>query len=555
MSDPYRQQFPYEHDSSPQIQIQDPQMPLLNQYGQEYNQPPPSPPQKQQQSINITIDKPGETQNNTTSSNITNNGSIKKSKIEFNENPKYQDVWATFIFIASVIVTIVTAIVTIPTMKLEDINRAKESYSNNIYNKYGNGNYNFSSKNYYKRADEESKRPTLFEIFIFLSISFGSNIILTFFYIILVQKFTGKMIMGTLISAILLNIIYGIIVLLTGGTYLCIIPFAMAALISIAFFTWKKRIPFAKVMLKNVITVTKQYPATILIGFIGGVIAIVWYAFTIITIYCLFPDKISTERVIIGLILFIFLTFSLYFTTEVIKNTIHVTCSGLFATYYFRGIDSPEKNKIEVDVKNPTLKSLKRALTTSFGSICFGSLLISGINTLRALTRDGLDQSADTGGGIVKIIGYCAKWILKPFKDIIEYFNMYAFTEVAIYGKPFCQAAKDTWTLCKAHGIEALIKDNLIFNVFIGGKLLVGYISTAITFLTGILITENIETLIIFSIISFISSFLIFSIPSKVINSGVATTFVCLCEDPDTLRQTKPELYEKVKETYTSFVL
>lgn len=30
---------------------------------------------------------------------------------------------------------------------------------------------------------------------------------------------------------------------------------------------------------------------------------------------------------------------------------------------------------------------------------------------------------------------------------------MYAFTQVAIYGKTYCQAAKDTWQLVKSHGV------------------------------------------------------------------------------------------------------
>ncbi|RUS12905.1 plasma-membrane choline transporter-domain-containing protein, partial [Endogone sp. FLAS-F59071] len=42
-----------------------------------------------------------------------------------------------------------------------------------------------------------------------------------------------------------------------------------------------------------------------------------------------------------------------------------------------------------------------------------------------------------------------------------EYFNYYAYTQVAIYGKDFCTAAKDTWTLIKDRGIEAIINDNL----------------------------------------------------------------------------------------------
>ena len=30
---------------------------------------------------------------------------------------------------------------------------------------------------------------------------------------------------------------------------------------------------------------------------------------------------------------------------------------------------------------------------------------------------------------------------------------MYAFTQVAIYGKTYCRAAKDTWQLCKDRGV------------------------------------------------------------------------------------------------------
>jgi len=48
---------------------------------------------------------------------------------------------------------------------------------------------------------------------------------------------------------------------------------------------------------------------------------------------------------------------------------------------------------------------------------------------------------------------------------------------------------------------------------------------------------------------------MIFSVIAQVINSGVATTFVCICEDPDALRHTKPELWEKVRDTYPSVVL
>lgn len=41
-----------------------------------------------------------------------------------------------------------------------------------------------------------------------------------------------------------------------------------------------------------------------------------------------------------------------------------------------------------------------------------------------------------------------------------------------------------------------------------------------------------------------------FAILSEVINSGVATTFVCMAEDAEALQRTKPELYSQVRATY-----
>lgn len=59
--------------------------------------------------------------------------------------------------------------------------------------------------------------------------------------------------------------------------------------------------------------------------------------------------------------------------TKVISYVTHVTLAGLYATVYF----------LNDTVRHPILGSLKRALTTSFGSICFGSLLIALVNFIR----------------------------------------------------------------------------------------------------------------------------------------------------------------------------
>ena len=55
--------------------------------------------------------------------------------------------------------------------------------------------------------------------------------------------------------------------------------------------------------------------------------------------------------------------------------------------------------------------------------------------------------------------------LLSCLDKLVTYFNVYAFTQVAIYGKTYCEAANDTWALFKRVGMEAIINDDIIGGV------------------------------------------------------------------------------------------
>ncbi|ORX84617.1 hypothetical protein BCR32DRAFT_242469 [Anaeromyces robustus] len=93
----------------------------------------------------------------------------------------------------------------------------------------------------------------------------------------------------------------------------------------------------------------------------------------------------------------------------------------------------------------------------------------------RSLAKDGFDTNNDDAEPFVLTINCCARCIIHYIGDIIEYFNVYAFTEVAFFGKLYCQAAKDTWTLCNANDINVLINDNIIGRVMTFGAICAGY--------------------------------------------------------------------------------
>ena len=97
-------------------------------------------------------------------------------------------------------------------------------------------------------------------------------------------------------------------------------------------------------------------------------------------------------------------------------------------------------------------------MTTSFGSICFGSLLVAIVQALRALAN----QAQENGdAGILACIAVC---ILGCIESLIEYFNKWAFIYVGIYGYSYLEAGKNVIALFRNRGWEAIIADDLVGN-------------------------------------------------------------------------------------------
>jgi len=292
----------------------------------------------------------------------------------------------------------------------------------------------------------------------------------------------------------------------------------------------RNRIPFAVEMIKCVVTIIQNYPATQLTAYLSILVQIAWVCLWMFALVIAqrFSGTLSTVALI-------FLLISLYWVSEVIKNVVHVTVSGVVATVYFMGDMMPA---------NPTLGALKRSLTTSFGSICLGSLIVSLIKTLRALVQ----MMKSENNNILICLVDC---ILGCIDSLVQYFNHYAYCQVAIYGKSFVEAAKATWQLIKYAGLEAIANDNLIDGVLWMGVLF----NALITGLAGLLIAkipifDYSDVSYILFIVGFVIGFIMMILAMQVIDSGVACTFVCFAEDREVLHRTNPELYQRLVETY-----
>lgn len=129
-------------------------------------------------------------------------------------------------------------------------------------------------------------------------------------------------------------------------------------------------------------------------------------------------------------------------------------------------------------------------------------------------------------------------------QGVIDYINKYAFCQVAIYGKAYIPAARDTWTILKDRGIVQIINDNLIGNVWAMGAIMSGVFSGLASYLylrfSNPPFNSNGEFTYVIVVMAFVMGLQMLFTVGTVIDSGVATTFVCLAEDPAALARTKP---------------
>ncbi|KAJ3261960.1 putative choline transporter, neither null mutation nor overexpression affects choline transport [Boothiomyces macroporosus] len=520
---PAEYQQPYQQPYQQQYQ----QQPAPNAYQQQYQQPPPNFQHSPQNS-----DRP---------SAQSNDPLIPKKEDRFKASAA-KDVWAILLWVVCL-----TGSVAVSFYAYTNMNKAPSDATKVRTTTTSSSNGS---------TDINLNVPTK-DMIIGFSISAVAGFIFSLVYFLLIQKFAGTLITITMVIACVLNFVVAGIFFALGQIVPAIIWLILAAIIAWCYWSWRSRIPFAKVMLKNVTSITGKYPATIFVGVIGLVFQlafVTYWAFGAVSITQLVQNKVVSQGVGYGLL--VYMVFVFYWTSQIIGNAVHITNCGLFATYYFQGV-SDGNGGVTLAVSNPTAKAAKRAMTSGLGPNCYGSLLIALIETLKFIINNARnDQSNDNIA--CQLLLCCIACILSMFEDLLEYFNRYAFAQVAIYGKDYCSAAKDTWELAKSRGIDAIINDNLISNVLSIGSLIIGLLTGGIALLYVKSSTDfegTVVAYVFFGVIALFIGIVEFSVLAGVIDSGVVTTFVCLAEDPQALLNTKPQLYQKIREVYPQVVL
>jgi len=254
-------------------------------------------------------------------------------------------------------------------------------------------------------------------------------------------------------------------------------------------------------------------------------------------------DGVQTGcKVNYGLLFPLFLSF--FFTHQVLTNCVHVNVAGVVGTWWF----SPED--ASSCCSSGIRDSWVRTMTTSFGSICFGSLLVAIIQALRALANSARNQGDNV------ILACVASCILGCLESFLRYFNKWAFIYVGLYGYSYIQAGKGVITLFKNRGWEAIIADDLVGNTLA----LLSVVTGGLTGVVGLILETSTDffdeaggnSQIVSFFAGFILGLVLCSILMSTIGSAVNAVIVLFAEAPAEFQQNYPELSNKMTATWRS---
>lgn len=320
----------------------------------------------------------------------------------------------------------------------------------------------------------------------------------------------------------------------------------------------RKRVKFAAAHLKVAGTAVLRLPMTLAVALVMVLVNIAWsYVWILGTTgfmfhqeYVKFSDICTVDQceldMVAGTVLgVLFGMLLIYFWGSfVFKNVIGVTVAGTVASW---------KNKS--DSAFITLGAWLRAVTLNLGSICFGSLIVAILESIRAILNILASMSNKSGNCVAACLFSCLSCLIGCIQSWVEMFNRFAYAYVGCYGYSFISASKHVCQLFASKGWTAIVNDDLTNNVFFLGNIVVG----AMTAFIAIQMVDDkdkakLEVLqhpdAVIGFFAFVVGYATNNLFMSVIASAVTTVFVLWAEDPHGWQLTRPEAYGSLHDAW-----
>lgn len=266
------------------------------------------------------------------------------------EKPKWNDLWAGILFIIFVL-----GFAAISAISLRGYASSRGTQGGGIYD--GRNNFSLSTST-----------------MILFAIVLAVAIVFSYAYVWLARLFPKQFIWVTGILNILMGFATAAYFLYRKQYGAGIVFLIFVILLVVAFITWIPRIPFSALMLRTAVDVAKNHGHVYLVSALGGLLGAAfgaWYSVTLVAVYVRYQpgttnspnpscsDGSCSQGRVIGFI--IFLTFTAYWVSEWIKNTIHTTIAGVYGSWYVSLRKSPLTMNVRFICRNQLL-TLDRSL-------------------------------------------------------------------------------------------------------------------------------------------------------------------------------------------------
>lgn len=350
------------------------------------------------------------------------------------------------------------------------------------------------------------------------------------------MKFTHQLIQTALFFSVASSLALSVIGFLSANLLMGILGLVSFAFgCCYAYFVWS-RIPFAAANLNTALTAVRDNLGLTIVAYLFLALALGW------SIWWSVATGGLMEAYGGGIAFLLLLSY--YWVHQVLQNTMHVTTAGTIGTWWF---DPAEASSF---CSTAISDSFARATTYSFGSICFGSLIVAIIQALRTLNRYLRDS--DDAQCIVCVID-C---ILGCIESIIEYFNKWAYVYIGLYGYNYLDAGRNVLTLFQNKGWTTIITDdltdNVLFMISVGIGLLTGLVGLTIAKLDQNLFANmNVEDPASLGfLLGLLVGFVMSSILMGVVSSAVNTVIVCFAESPREFEVNHPQLSMEMRDAW-----
>lgn len=289
----------------------------------------------------------------------------------------------------------------------------------------------------------------------------------------------------------------------------------------------RKKISYTIALLQLGSSILITTPSALFVGFGVLIVQIIWIFIWGAIIVAWTAQYYHTDSSSdFGGILLIFVI-SFIWNHQVIKNIGHTTICAVISHWYFLPNNRPY----------PTCNALLRCLTTSLGSIAFGSLFIDILQGIRSYLR----VIRDEGFGCCSCCKYILTCCLTSCDGLLEHFNTYAFVHIALYNTAYLKSGKATFDLLSISRMYQLINSNFTEYALLCGSICGGIINAILASWCSNFMQFSTDWVVLFTCGGFLIGMSLSSSLLNAVSSCVICLMVLYAEEPQVLDELHPE--------------